>query len=521
MPSPPRARYGAQPVTRKPTRAQAVIAFIETYCRVPEGAHVGAPMKLAPFQKKFIRAIYDNKHGTSRAYLSIARKNGKTALIAALVLAHLVGPEARMNAQIISGAMSREQAALVFKLAAKIIRISPALQNIVQIVESRKELHGLTGFNTEYRAISAEGKTAHGLSPVLAILDEVGQVRGPQSEFIDAITTAQGAHEDALLIAISTQASSDADLFSIWLDDAERSKDPHIVSHVYAANPDANVTDRSAWKAANPALGLFRSRRELHQRADEAARMPSAENTFRNLNLNQRVSTLSPFMSRNVWESCAAIPDPLDDSFDELFAGLDLSKRTDLTAFVLIGKKGGIWHIHPYFWTPAKGLKDRARRDRAPYDTWAKEGFLRTTPGATVDYEVVARDIADILDGLEADGIAFDRWKMEELRKEFDQVGVALPFIPHGQGFKDMAPALDTLEAEFLNGRARHGNHPVLTMCAANAVVTKDPSENRKLDKSKSTARIDGMQALAMAFGVAGKYHDSEECYEYDFSFID
>src|SRR5690606_6760170 len=142
---------------------------------------------------------------------------------------------------------------------------------------------------------------AHGLSPVLAILDEVGQVRGPQDDFIDAITTAQGAHDDPLLIAISTQAANDGDLFSIWLDDAASSKDPQIVSRVYAAKPGASLLDKNAWRDANPALGKFRSLADLEKEAKKAARMPSSENTFRNLCLNQRVSTVSPFISRDVW----------------------------------------------------------------------------------------------------------------------------------------------------------------------------------------------------------------------------
>ena len=495
------------------SRADRVIAFIEKYCRVPEGARVGEPIRLAPFQRKFIRAIYNNRRGTRKAYLSIARKNGKSALIACLVLVHLIGPEAKQNAQIVSGAMSREQASIIFALCSKMVRLNPALETKVRIVDSRKELHGLKR-NVVYRALAAEGKTAHGLSPVLAILDEVGQVRGPQSDFIDAITTSQGAHEAPLLIAISTQAANDSDLFSAWLDDAEKSGDPHIVSHVYAAPADCKLDDKKAWKAANPGLGAFRSLKDVEQQAAEAMRMPSVENTFRNLVLNQRVSVVSPFMSLSTWKSCGAPSAYLDGL--EVYGGLDLSARTDLTSLVLIGKDAsGIWHVLPFFWTPATGLLDRARRDRQPYDVWRDQGFLRTTPGATVDYEQVAKDIAEIVDGLNVKAIAFDRWRIDLLKKELEALSLNLPLIPHGQGFKDMSPALDSLEAEALNGRIHHGMHPVLTMCAAGAVVTKDPAGNRKLDKSKATARIDGMVALAMAFGAANAMIEEERVPEY------
>ena len=481
------------------SRGGRVIAFIEKFCLVPEGSQVGRPIELVDFQKKFIRDIYDNPHGTRRAYLSLARKNGKSALTAGILLAHLVGPEAKQNSQIVSGAMSRDQASLVFNLASKMVQLSPELSGIVRIVPSSKRLIGLP-MNVEYRALAADGTTAHGLSPVLAILDEVGQIRGPQSDFVDAITTAQGAHEDPLLLAISTQAANDADLFSQWLDDAEKSKDPRIVSHVYAAEKGAEVLDEKAWKAANPALGIFRSLEDLQEQAKQAARMPSSENTFRNLILNQRVSTITPFISKNVWDSNGGRVLPFGDT--PIYAGLDLSARTDLTALVLIGKLAGVWHVQPYFWTPEQGLFDRAKRDRQPYDTWVRQGYMHTTPGATVDYEFVAQDMAAILSELNVQAIAYDRWRIDLLRRELERIGVELPLFEFGQGFKDMSPAIDTMESELLNGRVAHGGHPVLTMCAANAVVTKDPAGNRKLDKHKATGRIDGVVALAMAMGV-------------------
>ena len=487
----------------KMTRGERVIAFIEGYCRVPEGKLIGQPIKLAAFQRKFLLDIYDNPAGTSTAYLSIARKNGKTGLIAGILLAHLVGPEAVQNSQIVSGAMSREQAGIVFNLAVKMIQLNPKLAEIVHIVPSGKRLIGLPR-NVEYKALAAEGKTTHGLSPILAILDEVGQVRGPQDDFIDAITTAQGAHDAPLLIAISTQAATDADLFSVWLDDARKSKDPHIVCHLYAAPADADLQDRKAWKAANPAIGLFRSLPDMEKQAERAARMPSSENTFRNLCLNQRVSTVSPFVSLEVWKSCGGEPAPLEGV--EVYGGLDLSARTDLTAFVLLGRDAeGATHVYPFAWTPEQGLHDRARRDRVPYDVWVREGYLRTTPGATVDYGFVCAEMAEILGGLDVAAIAFDRWRIDLFRKEAEALGLEFPLTEHGQGFKDMSPALDALEAELLNGRIRHGMHPVLTMCAANAVITKDAAGNRKLDKHKATGRIDVMVALAMALGVAGQ----------------
>lgn len=499
------------------TRGEKVIAFIEGYCLVPEGDSVGQPVRLIDFQKLFILGIYDNPAITDTAILSIARKNAKTATIAFLLLAHLVGPVAVLNSRIISGAMSREQAAEVYNLASKCVQISPRLKSWVKIIPSSKEMIGLP-MNTEYKAISADAQTAHGKSPIVAILDEIGQVKGPQSDFIDAITTAQGAYKHPLLIQISTQAPTDAALFSQLIDDAKEYKPAKTVCHVYAAPEDCDLMDESAWRAANPAMGVFRSAEDVKKQAEKANRMPSFENSFRNLILNQRVSTVSTFVSRKVWEENGAVPDPLDGL--KVYGGLDLSAKTDLTSLVLMAEddKGAV-HMHSWFWTPAEGILDRAKRDKVPYDIWAKQGLLLTTPGRTVDYEFVAADIAKILTPMDIEAISFDRWRIDHLKKEFDRIGFELPLHPHGQGYKDMAPAIDDFEANLLNGKIRHGMHPVLTMCAGNAIVTTDPTGGRKFDKSKATGRIDGMVAAAMAHG-ARLGHKEEPPKDYEVFFV-
>lgn len=499
------------------SRAARIIQFIEAFAVTPEGADVGKPLKLADFQKRFITDVYDNPHGTRRAILSVSRKNGKTGLIAGLLLAHLVGPEARLNSQLVSGAMSRDQAALVFSLACKMVQLSPKLSQIVRIVPSGKRLLGLP-LNTEYKAMAADGKTAHGLSPVLVIGDEWGQVRGPQDDFIDALLTSQGAHENPLQIIISTQAATDADWLSVQIDDALASNDPKIVCHLYTAPDGCDLLDVQAWKSANPALGLFRSEADLQEQMVQAQRMPSMENSVRNLLLNQRVSTESPFVSPDVWKACGSLCSEQSDG--PVFAGLDLSMRTDLTALVIVGQVDDVWNVQCHFWTPEKGLHDRAKRDRAPYLDWVRQGFMRTTPGASVDLAHVAKDMGEIFADLDVQAIAFDRWRMDQLQRELERLELELPLVPMGQGYQSMSPALDALEAALLNGVIAHGSNPVLTMCAANATVTKDPAGNRKLDKSRATGRIDGMQALAMAMGIATSAEEAAAYSGYEVSFV-
>lgn len=488
------------------TRAEKVIAFISRYCLVPEGELIGTPVVLAPFQIKFIREVYDNPAVTDTAILSMARKNAKTATIAMLVLAHLVGPEAKQNSRIISGAMSREQAAEVYNAASKMVMLSSELSKVVRIIPTPKKLIGLP-MNVEYQAISADAKTAHGKSPVLAILDEVGQVTGPRSDFIDAITTAQGAYESPLLIYISTQAATDADMLSILIDDALANKHPKTVCHLYAADEDCDVMDEAQWYKANPALGLFRSYADQKKQAENASRMPSFENTFRNLHLNQRITTNSPFISRSAWQACNDAPYPLEEC-SEIYGGLDLSAKTDLTSLVLLGfhEPSRTWNSHTWSWTPAQTLHERAKRDRVPYDLWVKQGLLLTTPGATIDYEVIIDQMKGILP-TSLICLGFDRWRIDIFRKDMDRAGVEFPMEEVGQGYKSFSPALDSLETMILNKTLRHGGHPVLTMAAANSVVTYDPAGNRKLDKAKATGRIDPFVALTMAAGIAATKH--------------
>lgn len=497
------------------TRADRVISFVERYLLIPEGAQVGRPIRLLPFQKEFIRDVYDNPAGTKRAYLSIGRKNGKSALIACLGLTHIIGPEAVQNSQIVSGARSRKQAALVFKLMVKMLRLSPQLSKLVHITDSGNYIRGLAK-NVEYSAVSAEAGTAHGLSPVLAILDEVGQIKGPYDAFVEAIETAQGAYENPLLIAISTQAATDGDLFSVWLDDAKKSGDPRIVSHLHAAPADCDLMDRGAWRAANPAMGVFRSDADLEQMATMAVRLPAQENSFRWLFLNQRISGEAPFVSEGVWKACGG---PVADRFEgPVYCGLDLSATSDLTAFVALSPVDGIWHAKSTFWLPGAGLREKSETDRVPYDVWHRQGFLQAAPGRTVDYSFVAQFLREFCAENDVRKIAFDRYNMKFLRPELARAGFSdadledgVLFEPFGQGMVSMSPALRDLEAHLLNGRIAHGMHPVLEMCARNALVIQDAAGNRKFDKRFKTRRIDGMVALAMAMSVAGTWQDNTE----------
>jgi len=486
------------------TRAERVMKFIETHLRVPEGAMVGQPIRLVPFQEAFIYAVYDNPHQTRKAYLSIARKNGKSALIAGLMLAHIIGPEAEQNSQIRIGAQSREQSALVFYQAEKMLNLNPALSGLYRTTPSNKSIFGLSK-NVDSRAISAEAKTAHGLSPVVAILDEVGQVVGPTDPFVEAITTSQGAHATPLLIAISTSSASDADLFSIWCDDAERSGDKHTVCHVYKADEGCSLLDKKQWKKANPAMGIFRNEKDLEEQLKQAERIPSQENAARNLLLNNRISLESIWLAPAVWRANGAKPEWDVFRRNGVDIGLDLSQKNDLTVAVISAKgDDGNIHVYPFAFTPVQGIEDRSKRDRVPYDQWARDGVLTAVPGKTIDYEWVAGFLKkNLIDaGIEINRICFDRWRISEFRAACERAGLILrdqQWSEVGQGYQSMSPRLEAMETALLQERIRHGLHPILNLGAASAIATQDPAGSKKLDKTKASQKIDAIVAMLMS----------------------
>jgi phage terminase large subunit-like protein len=496
------------------TRGERNAAWIESVCRVPEGRLVGQPVRLRSWQRDVLCSIYDTP--TRRALISFGRKNGKTALAAFLLLLHLVGPEARPNSQLFSAAQSRDQAAILFSLAAKVARMSPDLSRYVTVRDTAKQL-ACGELGTLYRALSADAATAYGLSPVFVVHDELGQVKGPRSELYEALETATAAQDEPLSVIISTQAPTDADLLSVLIDDAKNGHDPRVKLHLYTAPTDLDPFSDEAIRAANPAFGDFQNADEVRAMGADAKRMPSREAEYRNLILNQRVEASNPFVSRAIWEANAAPP---SDDWREVpvYAGLDLSETSDLTALVMVAQGRRGWDVKPVFWLPRLGLEEKARQDRVPYDRWAADGFLETTPGRAIEYEFVAERLRSFFDEYDVQCVAFDRYNFRHLRPWLEKAGFSDEeigrFKEFGQGFVSMSPALRDLEVALLGEKLRHGGHPVLSMCAANAVVQMDPAGNRKLSKSKSRGRIDGMVALAMAMSVAATAEDTTPAYD-------
>lgn len=518
-------------------RANRVIEFIELL-EVPSGVGQRKPMKLRDWQKQFIIDLYapndDGIRRVSRAIFSVARKNGKTALIAALVLAHLVGPESKRNDEIYSAANDREQAGQVFKFARQFIDADEELSAILEVVPSTKTiLYKPQG--SFYRALSADAGTKHGLNPSVWIYDELAQSRN--QELYEVLETSQGAREEGLGVVISTQSPDPEHPLSKLIDDGLVANDQSVLVHLYSIPDDTeNVFDQEKWKLSNPALGDFRLLKDMEKLARKAQRMPSFEASFRNLYGNQRVDQMSPLIPRSEWKACQTGESLVPG--EEIYLSLDLSGVSDLTSLVGVSAKSDEDRVKAWHWKPREWLHDHARRDRAPYDVWAKEGWLETPPGRAIDYSYVARRIAEIKDEYVVRGLAYDRWRIEQLLVEFSRLGVvayvdgkdkpegnALRLVPWGQGYRDMSPAVEALEASVVHRRLKHDGNPVLGFCFANAIVVTDASGNRKLDKSKTRFRIDGAVSTAMCLGLkareaeatsAKSIFDREELWESD-----
>jgi phage terminase large subunit-like protein len=503
----PRFRDWRALPTPQLTQGERVCRFIETQIPVPEGPLVGRAMALLPFQEAFILALFDGPERARKAILSVGRKSGKTALVSALLLAFMfMKALTSRNSRINSAALSREQASLVFNYMAKSIQLSERLTALSNITASGKRIVALkTG--VEYHALAAEAGKAMGLSPAVVVGDEWGQVVGPTHPFIDALLTSQGAHDSPLQIVISTQAPSDADWLSLQIDDAIRNPSPEVVCHLYAADDGCAVDDPRQWAKACPALGAFRSRQDVELQAQQARRIPVLEASFRNLLLNQRVALESLWLAPAVWKQCSELPEPaIFRDGRTVSAGLDLSQRNDLTACVLAAQDDqGSVHLLPFVFTPERGIAERELRDRAPYQAWVSSGHLIAVPGATIDYDFLFQWLRIRLDdmGIRVDVCAFDRWRIVEAKSAAERNGFVVNIWSEvGQGFQSMSPRVEHFESLLLQSRIRHGAHPLLNMAAANAIAVKDAAGNRKLDKAKSTQRIDPLVAAVMAVGA-------------------
>lgn len=503
-------------------RADLMIEFLEGL-PITKGILQGHNMKLLDGQKAFIRAIYGDgdRHKDPRpkrlAIRSEAKGNGKTGLLAGIALAHLLGPEAEPRGEIYSAAIDRQQASILFSEMEAIIFAVPRFNERVNIKRFHKQMEVLSGqgSGSVYESLSQDARRAHGLAPSLWVYDEFAQAK--TRELLDNLVQGMSKRKESLGIVISTQAPDDEHPLSKLIDDGLTGADKSIHVDLLAAPMDADIFDPKLWEKVNPAWGKFLNPEDFKSQAERARRMPSFEPAFRNLRLNQRVSANEEARLVRVedWKLNAGKTDLEKLKGRLCYGGLDLSGKHDLTAFVLVfpdDKTPTGFDIVCYFWTPQDELAKRLQSERERFDLWIRQGFIDAIPGPIIRYDFVARRIAELCRQFKIASIAYDRWRIDDLKAELSDIGSELPLEPFGQGHsKVMAPAIEFFTECALTGCLRHGGNPVLTASVLNAVQIPDRAGNPMIDKSKAKTgpvRVDGAVALVMALGTAHRLRD-------------
>lgn len=440
------------------------------------------------------------------AYVEIPKKMGKSELAAAIALLLTCG-DGEQRAEVYGCAADKNQASIVFNVAADMIRMCPPLAKRVKILDSMKRLiYQPTG--SVYQVLSAYVKNKHGFNTHGVVFDELHTQ--PNRKLYDVMTKGSGyARTQPLYFLINTAGDNQNSI--CWevhqkaVDLLEgRKTDPTFYPVIYGADMDDDWTDPKVWKKANPSLGITVTMDKAKAAFESARQTPAEENSFRQLRLNQWVKQAIRWMPMDKWDSCAFKVDPEDLKGRVCYGGLDLSSSTDITAFVLVFPpidEDDKYSILPYFWIPEENIDLRVRRDHVNYDLWERQGFIKTTEGNVVHYGFIENFIEELGMDYNIREIAFDRWGAIQMTQNLEGMGFTV--VPFGQGFKDMSPPTKELMKLTLEEKLAHSGHPVLRWMMDNIFVRTDPAGNIKPDKEKSSEKIDGAVATIMALDRA------------------
>ncbi|WP_071706055.1 terminase large subunit [Murdochiella vaginalis] len=491
-------------------KADYAVAFIECL-KHTKGTWAGKPFQLIDWQERIIRDLFgivkeNGYRQFNTAYIEIPKKMGKSELAAAVALLLCCG-DGEQRAEVYGCAADRQQATIVFDVAADMVRMSPALKKRVKILGSQKRIifHPTNSF---YQVLSAEAYSKHGFNIHGVVFDELHTQ--PNRKLFDVMTKGSGDARMQPLYFLITTAGTDTN--SICYETHQKAKDilegrkvdQTFYPVIYGADKNDDWTDPEVWKKANPSLGITVGMDKVKAACESARQNPAEENSFRQLRLNQWVKQAVRWMPMEVWDKCAFPVDPDKLEGRVCYGGLDLSSTTDVTAFVLVfppEDPEGKYDILPFFWVPEDTLELRVMRDHVPYDVWEKQGFLNTTEGNVIHYGFIESFIEELGEKYNIREIAFDRWGAVQMVQNFEGMGFTV--VPFGQGFKDMSPPTKELMKLALEERLAHAGHPVLRWMMDNIYIRRDPAGNIKADKAKSSEKIDGAIATIMALDRA------------------
>ncbi len=484
-------------------KAERVVRFINNLTHA-KGEHGAKPFNLRPWQEKIIRALFATRADGNRKHrtclMMLPRKNGKSELCAAIGLYGLLG-DGEIGAEVYIAAADRDQASLVYNVAAQMVRNDPELSAECEVLDSTKRIvHRKSG--SVLKALSADAHTKHGFNASMVIYDELHAA--PNRELWDVLRTSQGARRQPMMIAITTAGYDRHSILWQIYDYACKVRDGIVDDQtflpvLYEAAKDADWQDEKVWHQANPALGDFRSLEEMRVLAAEAKQMAGAENTFRRLYLNQWTEQETRWINMDLWDACRVVRDDAALRRKRCYVGMDLSTTRDLTAIVAIfPDPSGGFDVFPHFFIPRDSMRERVNRDRVPYDVWEREGYLTATDGAVVNYEAVRAKLKEWAVRFDVHEIAYDPYNATDLVTRLqEQDGFSC--IEMRQGMLSLAAPTKALEKYIVGKQLRHDGHPVLRWNVSNAAVEQDAAGNMKLSKKVSTERIDGAVALIMA----------------------
>ena len=504
--------------------ADFVVAFIEQL-KHTKGEFYKQPFELIDWQEKIIRDIFgtlksDGYRQFTTAYIEVPKKCGKSELAAAVAL-YMLCADGEQRAEVYGCAADRDQASLVFDVACDMVRLCPALERRCNIRPSTKSIN-FEMTNSRYKAVSADVAGKSGINVSALIFDELWVQK--DRKFFEMMTVGTSDARKNPLHFIITTAGNDTnticyELHQKALDILEgRKRDPTFYPVIYGAALDEDWTDPKVWKKANPSLGITIGIDKVKAACDSAQQNPAEENAFRQLRLNQWVKQAIRWMPMDKWDACAFPVDPEALEGRECYGGLDLSSTTDLSAFVLVfppSEDDDKYIVLPHFWVPEETLDLRVKRDHVPYDLWLKQGLINVTEGNVIHYAYIEKVIEQLGERYNIREIGFDRWGAVQMVQNLEGMGFTV--VPFGQGFKDMSPPTKELMKLTLEQRIAHGGHPVLRWNMDNVFIRTDPAGGIKMDKAKSTEKIDGAVAMVMALdrairneGSSGSVYDGD-----------
>jgi phage terminase large subunit-like protein len=496
-----------------PSIGKAACEFIETFCCQSKGRWAGQLLVLLPWQTDFLMRLFswrspDGKRRFKRAYLEVAKKNGKTTLLSALALLLLIA-DGEGAPEVYVLAVDRDQASILFDESARMVRSSPEFASRLELVDSRKRIIDPIG-NGRIVAGSAEVSQKDGVSASCVIFDELH--RSKTRDMWDVMEYAGASREQPLKISITTAGEDTA---GIWHEQREYSEKVNAgvipdITHlgvVYRALEEDDIDDPATWRKANPSLGHTISIDDFRRELAEAKEVPTKLANFRRLRLNVVTRGDQAFVGIEQWDACndfrAALGHANLISEGPVVGGLDLSTVDDLTALAIVnGSIDSEVGVEMAFWLPEENIVDLEKRHQVPYRTWADMGLITLTPGNVIDYSFIRHHINALAQERDLVKLLIDPYNATKLGLELkEQDGLPIEYIR--QGYLSLSGATKELLRLILSGQLRHGGHPILRWHASNCVAEQDAAGNIKLSKKKSQKKIDGMAALVNAIAAA------------------